>query len=440
MLEDLRALVSHASVAGNDAVLDATANHIADLLRAAGFQVSVHPTEGAPIVVAHCAGTSPRHVLFYDHYDVAPAGSRREWRHDPFTVAERDDRLYGRGVAADKANLVARIAAVKALMDANGQLPLNVSFLIEGDALLGSPHLANIVADQADHLQADLVLGYDGQIDAQDRPILYAGVRGRLVVALKSAGAAVPLPAEQASSVANPAWRLIWALSQIKNDSEEVLIEGFYDTVMPPGREANALVRKLDIDEAGRKEAWGIKDFLFGMSGATLARAEAFSPSCNLSLLQAGHGAVPVLPTAAEALVDFTLVPEQRPNEIARLLRAHLDERGFADVQMRVINGAYPPAVTSLASPALSLLADHISAIWGSEPQVSSLAPFTQPLHLFTAGMNIPALPLGLVHPRAVLRGPNEWISRTSLPAMAQLVQAVLGSFAGYDHSLRLVG
>jgi acetylornithine deacetylase/succinyl-diaminopimelate desuccinylase-like protein len=436
LLPHLRTLVARHSVTGDDAALDATASVVASLMRECGLQVSIHPTEGAPIIIGQRAGASKRHILFYDHYDVPPPGPWRDWHHEPFIVAEREGRLYGRGVAADKGNLVARLTAVTSLIAELGELPCNVTFLVEGDALVGSPYLPNLVADQAHLLKTDLVFSFGGILDGNDVPYLYAGVRGRLLAMLRVIGSSITLPADLATSVVNPAWRLLWALNRVKSDGEEVLIDGFYDGVVAPSREANKLTRALDLDEAARLEAWGLKEFLFGMSGATLARAETFTPTCNVSGLTAhtGIGPNPTIPTSAEALLDFSLVPEQRPNEIARLLREHLAQYDLHDVQVETLKGAYPPATNPLSSFALTLLGEQIEATFGIPPQVAPLAPFSLPLHLFTAGMNVPALPLGLQHPASAVRGPNESVSLEQLRGMTRLVRNLIIAFAKFDN------
>ncbi|MBA3468870.1 MAG: M20/M25/M40 family metallo-hydrolase [Herpetosiphonaceae bacterium] len=436
MLEHLRMLIAHPSVLGDDSELDTTATAIADLLRQCGLHVSVHPSEGAPIIIAHRAGRTKRHILFYNHYDVMPPGPWRDWHHEPFVMAEREGRLYGRGVASDKGNLIARLAAVKAILDRDGELPVGVTFLIEGDALQGSPYLPNLIADQAHKLQGDVIFGFGGMLDGQNVPYLYAGVRGRLLVMLRATGPNISLSADMSTSVVNPAWRLLWALNEIKNDTEEVLIEGFYDIVAAPSREASKLTRGLQIDEAGRLKAWGMKEFLFGMSGATLARAETFNPNCNLGSITVttGVGPHPTIPIAAEAIIDFSLVPEQRPNEVVRLLREHLLANNFDDINVESIKGAYPPATTPLNSFALELVASQVESAYGITPQVVPLAPFAVPLHLFTAGMNVPALPLGLLQPDSALRGANESVPLANLQAMAALIHNVLAAFATFDN------
>ncbi|WP_054533624.1 M20/M25/M40 family metallo-hydrolase [Herpetosiphon geysericola] len=430
ILHYVRALVALPSVTGDEPALEHAAPPIADLLRGLGFQVNVHPTEGAPIILAHRSGKSAQRLLFFNHYDVMPTGVWRDWFHEPFTLAEREGLLYGRGVANDKGNLAARIAAVAHILAETGELPVGITFLIEGDGYSGSPSLANLIADQANNLIADLVVGYGGGLDQARLPYLYAGVRGRLLVRLRAEGAKIPIGADMATSVPNPAWRILWAVNRIKNDSEEVTIDGFYDAVVPPSREANKLTRGLQLDEATRLKAWGMPQFLFGMSGAGLARAETFNPTCNIADLtvDTGHSPPPTIPASAEVLIDFSLVPEQRPTEVVRLLREHLNSADFHDVHLEIVKGAYPPAMNALSTPLLNTLATAVEQVYGATPQVVPLAPFSVPLHFFTAGMNVPAVAMGIQRSDSNVRVINEHVAFADLKSMARLIEYLINN------------
>src|SRR4029450_12772960 len=84
-------------------------------------------------------------------------------------------------------------------------------------------------------MKADACLGTGGERDPDDRPFCYTGAKGLLQMRLRASGANQALPPGMAASVANPLWRLLWALGQVKSDQEEVLIDGFYDGVDGPG-------------------------------------------------------------------------------------------------------------------------------------------------------------------------------------------------------------
>ncbi|MEM2386278.1 MAG: M20/M25/M40 family metallo-hydrolase, partial [Candidatus Bathyarchaeia archaeon] len=62
-------------------------------------------------------------VIFVTHYDVVPAGE--EWDFDPFKPFVRDDKLYGRGAADNKSNIVAALVAFHEVLEENLQLKVN---------------------------------------------------------------------------------------------------------------------------------------------------------------------------------------------------------------------------------------------------------------------------------------------------------------------------
>src|SRR4029450_1590654 len=127
-------------------------------------------------------------------------------------------------------------------------------------------------------MKADACLGTGGERDPDDRPFCYTGAKGLLQMRLRASGANQALPPGMAASVVNPLWRLVWALGHVKTDQEEGLIDGFYDDVEGPSRTENQALRSLAMDEAGRKRAWGVEQFLFDLDGAALVRTEARLP------------------------------------------------------------------------------------------------------------------------------------------------------------------
>src|SRR6185295_7945297 len=108
------------------------------------------------------------------------------------------------------------------------------------------------------------------------------------------------------------------------------------------------------------------------------------------------------------------------------LLRDHFARHDLTDIQLETVKGAYPPASTALDAPAFMLLAAQIEAVYGSPPQRATLAPFAIPLHLFTAGMNVPAMPLGLIQPTSAIRACNECLPVAHFQSMVALLRGVL--------------
>jgi acetylornithine deacetylase/succinyl-diaminopimelate desuccinylase-like protein len=165
---------------------------LADHMRLCGFEhVAVRPTAGHPVVTAdwlHAPGRPT--ILVYAHYDVQPPEPLEKWVSPPFEPALRDGRLYGRGVSDDKGPMVVALAAMEALMQTRGALPVNVKLLVEGEEEMGSANLDVFVAAHAAELAADFVLSADGAMWRVDLPTVTVASRGMcgLELTLRGAG------------------------------------------------------------------------------------------------------------------------------------------------------------------------------------------------------------------------------------------------------------
>src|SRR5438270_6412213 len=136
---------------------------LVDELSALGFEASLRDTLGQPMVVAHYPSNgakSSRHVLFYGHYDVQPADPLDKWASPPFGPVRKKgkdgvERLYGRGVADDKGQLMTFLEAARSWITTNGSLPIRATFLIEGEEESGSPSLVPFLNANAAELSCD---------------------------------------------------------------------------------------------------------------------------------------------------------------------------------------------------------------------------------------------------------------------------------------------
>ncbi len=424
LLTDLDQLILSPSTTGQRDELAGTATRIAAMMRARGLQVDVLRSTGAPIVVGRRSGRSPFTLLIYHRYDTAPTGRWRAWNHEPFQLAERHGVLYGRGVADGKGPLVAHLNALSALTDAEGELPCGVVVVAEGEGLAGSPSLAAALETNRAMLRADACLATGGDRDRHGLPLCYSGSKGWLQLRLRVGGSTTPLLAGYAATVANPLWRLVWALGQIKSDQEEILIGGFYDSIDGPSRAESKALRAGSVDEAARAAAWQISGFLFQMTGAALVQSEATLPTINLTAIEAEPLADPAsIPAAAVARLDFQLVPRQQPHEIAKLLRAHLDDKGLADVTIEPIVGGYPASSAVLDHPFLASVSRAGVAVHGTALTILPRGPNAQPLALFG---DIPAMSVGCARPDSGIVGPNERIPLPDLVRHGQLLIEVL--------------
>jgi acetylornithine deacetylase/succinyl-diaminopimelate desuccinylase-like protein len=423
LIDDLDHLIGLPGSPGQPDELAAVAARIAAMMRSRGLGVEVVGTGGAPVVIGRRAGRHPFTLLLYHHYDVAPPGPWRAWHHEPYQMAERDSILYGRGVAEGKGPLAAHLNAIAALIEAEGELPCGVVVVAEGERLSGSPNLGPVVVEHRALLQADACLATGGDRDAGGRPFCYSGAKGLLQLRLRAAGAHHPLPAGLAATVPNPLWRLVWALGQIKSDQEEILVEGFYDTIEGPSRAETRALRETSLDERVRIAAWEIDQLLFGMSGAALVQAEVTLPTCNVTSVSSEPAGDPMaVPTSATARMDFQLVPRQHPQQIAELISAHLAAKGLADIASERLPGGYPAASTPFDHPFVLLVSDIGRHIQGTPLSRLPRGPFSMPLFFFSESFGMPVASVGCARPDSAIHAPNERIPLPDLVRHGQLL------------------
>ncbi len=170
----------------DQAHVDASADAVAALLRAEGLDVDIVREGGMPAVIGHVDGPpgSPT-VTLYAHHDVQPPGDHELWDSDPWLPTERGGRLYGRGVADDKAGITAHLAALRVHA---GNLPVSVTVFVEGEEEDGSDSLPTILQRHGERLRADaIVLADSGNWDL-GQPALTTTLRGlvRTVVTVET--------------------------------------------------------------------------------------------------------------------------------------------------------------------------------------------------------------------------------------------------------------
>jgi acetylornithine deacetylase/succinyl-diaminopimelate desuccinylase-like protein len=138
--------------------------------------------------------------------------------------------------------------------------------------------------------------------------------------------------------------------------------------------------------------------------------AEVFEPTCTICGLTSGYqgpGSKTVLPARASAKVDFRLVPDQRPERILKLLRAHLDAEGFSDVQVTDLGGE-PPARTDPDDPFVELVVRTATPVYGMPMQLVPLVGGSGPSYPFVHTLKLPVVTAGAGYPGTLAHAPNE--------------------------------
>lgn len=141
---------------------------------------------GQPAVLATRAAKNGRPtILLYAHHDVQPPGKDSDWESPPFEPTVRGDRLYGRGAADDKAGVLAHIAAIRALVETEGDdFDLGLALFIEGEEEFGSRSFSNFLRQHREELTADVIVVADSDNWDIETPALTIALRGNVTFRL----------------------------------------------------------------------------------------------------------------------------------------------------------------------------------------------------------------------------------------------------------------
>ncbi|WP_462413197.1 M20/M25/M40 family metallo-hydrolase [Neobacillus sp. Marseille-QA0830] len=398
------------SVAAQNRGIKETVQLVEEHLQLLSFEVETIPTSGNPIVYGEFNSGKGKTLTFYNHYDVQPEDPIELWESPPFSPEIRDGKLFARGTADNKGTLLARICAIHAYQQVYNELPINLKFIIEGEEEIGSPHLSEFTEKYPEKLATDGCIWENGFKSTDGRLQITLGCKGMLYVELHAKGANVDLHSAKAAIITNPAWRLVWALSTLKNEQEEILIEGFYDRIQELSTAEKDLTESIDYKEAEELEQLGLKQYLNNLSGFDLKEKLIFQPTCTICGIESGYtgqGSKTVLPSVAKAKIDFRLVSEQDPDEILRLLRKHLDKHGFADIEVVPLKGQRA-ALTNLEDPLVQKVVSSAEKFFDKKPQVMRSQAGTGPMYTLCQKFGIPAVGFGVGHAGSQNHAPNE--------------------------------
>lgn len=410
--ERLQTLCRMPSVAARGTGMRATAEAVEQMMQRVGIGTrNFKIGNGYPIIYGECGG-GPNAFLVYGHYDVQPVGHLTDWSVGPFAASIIDGKLYARGAANSKGDLLARLAAVEAYQKTFGKLPACFRFIVEGEDGLGSPSLYRFTAEHPELLQAKGCLWDEGSRDTKERPVISLGFKGITFLELRAHGARTDLHSKWGTIVPNPAWRLVQALSTITSPKGVITIDGFSSHIAPITEDDIKAVKAIELDEAGLKREFRIAGWVRSMKGDALVREHIFGPTCTICGIQTGHteaGAKTVLPSTAMARLDFRLVPDLTPEVVVMLLRDHLNVRGFKDIEVIEL-GSAPLAKSSAGSRVARATTESALEIYGVPPVVFPMDPSSGPVGA-VCGASSPSAPVasfGISYAGSNPHGPDE--------------------------------
>jgi acetylornithine deacetylase/succinyl-diaminopimelate desuccinylase-like protein len=304
----------------------------------------------APTLIATLDGTTDRRLLIYTHYDVQPAGDEGLWRSPPFAAEVVDGAVVARGTCDDKADITARLQALDLWLEVlDGRPPYTIVWVCEGAEEVGSPGLDELLAAHHSDLRSDWCLWESFIRGADGRPEVAFGCRGIVLLELSLRTMTGDQHAAFAPVFRSAALELSHALASLVDVRGNVLIAGFDDGIT----EFSATEREagLTVSPPGADVGIGSHSpHLAGYDERELAERLLYTPTVNVSSVVAGDGQTGTVTAFAHANVDIHLVPEQKPERVVELVRAHLDAHGFEQVEL-VVRHTRRPARSPIDTP-----------------------------------------------------------------------------------------
>jgi acetylornithine deacetylase/succinyl-diaminopimelate desuccinylase-like protein len=410
------------------------------LLEQLGFAVEVVETELHPILLAERLGSPDwPHVVIYGHYDVQPADPFALWTDPPFEPTVRGDRLYGRGAADNKGPTIVHMAALSRVLKEHPELPINITYVIEGEEEIGSPSMPKFFDRYAERLaKADFMLVSDTGSPNTEQIVITTALRGLVDMEIKLRGPKSDLHSGiHGGAVYNPLQALVEICASLHNPDGSVNVPGFYDDVVPVfDWERDELERYPETVESYR-QMLDVPAF-YPANGLSPLEAVRFGPTLEFNGIGGGYqgeGSKTVIPSQAFAKITCRLVANQDPGKIQKQLITTIQERCPAGVTLSVRDGGIAEAYLVVPPERPNTPADQPPALaraFKAAEQAISTSFGKSPIYLREGGSipviadfkkraGLDALMIGLFTPVDNLHAPAESFS---LPLMENAIVA----------------
>jgi acetylornithine deacetylase/succinyl-diaminopimelate desuccinylase-like protein len=374
IIRELSEFLSIPNAASDTPNIQKNAARLVEMLEARGIETHLLPINGrGPVVFGKLVTPeAKRTVIFYAHYDGQPVDPAAWTDGKPFepvlrdmsieaggkripfpensakhrAVYKDDWRIYARSASDDKSPIVALLAALDALRSKKIPLAVNLKLVLEGEEEAGSPNLQRTMELHKNLLGGDLLITGDGPVHQSGRPLVFFGNRGVLGFAITTFGPIRALHSGHYGNWApNPGFQLAGLLASMKSEDGRVLIEGFYEDVVPLGNaEKTALGEMPNNDADLERELQFAKPEGGGKRLVELLQL----PSLNIRGLRSayvGEQAQNIVPEKAEAALDVRLVKGEDPDKKFEQVLGHIRKQGF------YVTSATPTKEERLSNP-----------------------------------------------------------------------------------------
>ncbi|HIQ13664.1 MAG TPA: M20/M25/M40 family metallo-hydrolase, partial [Thermoprotei archaeon] len=372
--------------------IEEAAQYLKNIFEERGYSVDIWAVDGNPVIHARI-GDGGKTFVIYNHYDVQPAEPFELWDYPPFQLSIVNNHLYGRGVADNKGNIVARIMATDLFIEEYGD-NYSIEWIIEGEEEIGSPTLDKVLSQYRNEIYGDAGLWETGYVRPDNRLGFPLGYKGMIYIEIKLKRLKTDVHSGYAPIIPNPALEIVELISKLKRSDGEILFKDIYRDIDEEYLEtAKEMAEEFPYESMGDLlNLLGIDSFVGGLTPKEAFLKIVTEPSLNIAGLYSGYtgeGSKTIVPSEAGVKIDIRPLPGQNPNKILKIFTDYLTENGFKDIDIE-IHSMYPSGYTKPNEPIIKYAMRAAKDVYGSEAVVSPLSGGSGPIYIFTDKLRIP--------------------------------------------------
>ncbi len=409
-LKSCRDFLRQKSISATGNGIRETANIIRGFIAELGGNVEYEGDPAYPIIYGRVDRKRKKTLIIYGMYDVQPA-EETNWISPPFeakihSLPNLGECIVARGAVNSKGALCG-VFNVLRMINKMGDLPLNIIFTIEGEEEIGSPHFEEFIFKRQKELVGSGAVDFDFSQDSVGNVSMHLGLKGIVYMDLicrggkKGGPTDTSLHGSDSAWISSPVWRLIYALSSLTDEKENIKIPGLYENVTGPSADDQKLLEKLATTFNEKRFLKEMRSLCFKSDyhGIELLKQGLYAPVLNINGFHSGYtgpATKTILPRKATAKIDIRFGPGTEPEEVVKKLQEYLIERGFDDIEV-VVREKYTWSKTDFSEPIVQKMVSAYQS-HGIEPEIWPIATWTAPYFVFSRILGLPVVSGGLGH------------------------------------------
>ena len=420
--EVLRTLISKKSIFAQQIGLKEVANYLDD-------------SYTAPFVIAKFFSPNPdaKTIIFYNHYDTVPADDDQPWSGAPFTLSVHYGTMYGRGVDDDKGHITARLTALRKYIREKGDLPVNITFIIEGAEESASTDLDKYLAKHKKHLRgADLLVWEQGTRNNQGQLEISGGSKGIVTFDMVVKSAEVDIHSSYGGVVDSASWYLLNAIASLRDAKGRILVEGIYEQIQEPNERELALIEQYaNKGPADVAETYGLTLPVLQEDRKEFLRRFYFEPALNIEGISSGYqgqGVKTILPAEARAKMEVRLVPGLDPKDVLEKIKQQLEKNGYDQVELIYTLGEMSYR-SDMSAPSILTVIRLAKEFYPKGVSVLPTTAGTGPMYTVFEALEVPMAAFGIGNANSHDHGGDENVKIADYYTHIELIKELIASY-----------